>query len=291
MTAKTLALIVFDSTEAAWLLPVAASVAFNLDAHLTVLHPFSPVLYFDGFVAEPTFYSSIQSWDEEEAEKIRGMVEHQTNANGLQTEYRPQKDLYGAELFLLSSARGADLVILGSNRSPGRSPDDRGLVERLIRGVGRPVLVLDQTSKPVLPASRIIIGWSDTREFDARCARRADPGRARREDRAGDGAGPCPRGCAGSGCPRGPRLGIRPARVSGHRDRSERDGRGPGSGTGPSRTGRRCRPARDGRLRPFAALRFCHRRRHTRPAGDRRDPGAGFALILNTKRPTDEKDA
>ena len=164
MTTRTLALIVFDSNEAAWLLPMAASVAFKLDAHLTVLHPFSPVVYFDGFLADPTIYASIQSWDADEADKIRGMVEHQTSANGLQSEYRPQKDFYGAEPFLLSSARGADLVILGSNRSPGHSPDDRGLVERLIRGVGRPVLVLDTASKPVLPASKIVIGWSDTRE-------------------------------------------------------------------------------------------------------------------------------
>jgi nucleotide-binding universal stress UspA family protein len=164
MTAKTLALIVLDSTEAAWLLPMAGSVAFSLDAHLTVLHPFKSVVFYDGFMVDPTFYSSIQSWDEEEAEKIRVMVEHQISASGLRSEYRPQKDLHGAEPFLLLSARGADLVILGSNKAPGRSPDDRGLVERLIRNVGRPVLVLDKTSKPVLPAGRIVIGWSDTRE-------------------------------------------------------------------------------------------------------------------------------
>ena len=164
MTARTLALILFDSTEAAWLLPKASAVAFSLDAHLTVLHPFSPVVFFDGVMAEPTFYASIQSWDEEEAERIRQSVEHQTRANGLRSEYRPQRALYGAEVFLLSSARGADLVILGTNKAPGRSPDDRRLVERLIRGAGRPVLVLDEASEPALPASSIVIGWSDTRE-------------------------------------------------------------------------------------------------------------------------------
>ncbi|TFL16389.1 universal stress protein [Jannaschia formosa] len=164
MTARTLALIVFDSTEAAWLIPMASSVAFSLDAHLTVLHPFRPIVFASGYMAEPSYYASIRAWEEEEAEKIRELVREQTRANGLQYEYRPQKDLYGAESYLLSSARGADLILLGSNRAPGRSPDDRGLAERLIRAAGRPVLVLDEASRPALPAERIVIGWSDTRE-------------------------------------------------------------------------------------------------------------------------------
>lgn len=164
MTAKTLALIVFDSSEAEWLLPKAAGLAFSLGAHLTILHPYNPVIFADGFVAAPTFYASIQAWDEDEAEKIRVMVENQTRANGLQSEYRPQTVLYGAENFLLSSTRCADVVIVGSNRGPARSPDDRTLVERLIRSVGRPVLVLDRESEPVLPATKVVIGWSDSRE-------------------------------------------------------------------------------------------------------------------------------
>ncbi len=164
MTVKTLALIVFETTEAEWLLPKAAAVAYSLDAHLTVLHPFTPVVLYGGMFGEPTFYASLQSWELEEAEKIRKLIAHQTQAYGLKSEYRRQNGLYGAETYLLSSARSADLVILGSNKTPGRSPDDVARVERLIRGVGRPVLVLDQGSKPVLPARRIVIGWSDTRE-------------------------------------------------------------------------------------------------------------------------------
>lgn len=164
MTIRTVALIVFDSTEAAWLLPMASALAVSLDAHLTILHPYSPVVYFDEFVTEPTFFASVQAWEEEEGEKIRDLVEQQTRSNGLQSEYRPQTSLYGGEVFLLSTARSADLVLIGSNKASTRSPDDRSFVERLIRGVGRPVLVLDQAAQPILPASRIVVGWSDTRQ-------------------------------------------------------------------------------------------------------------------------------
>lgn len=176
MFAKTLALIVFHSTEAAWLLPMAASVAFSLNAHLTVLQPFSPVVFFDGIVAEPTFYASIQSWDASASEKISGLVEHHTGANSVQSVYPLQKDLYVAEPFLLSLARGADLVILGPNKAPGRSPDDRGLVERLIRRVVRPVLVLDKTSQSVLPTGQFVIGWGDTRKAMRAALTLAAPG-------------------------------------------------------------------------------------------------------------------
>lgn len=162
MTARTFALVLFDATEAAWLIEKATEVALGFDAHLTALHPFNPVVFADGMDAEPMIFSTMLEWEEKESKKIRAWFEEALRKNGLRGEYRAQGSLYGAEGFLLSGARSADVVILGT--TAGRSPDNRVLAHRIVREAGRPALVLGQDTGLGAPAQRIAVGWTDTRE-------------------------------------------------------------------------------------------------------------------------------
>ncbi|APX23650.1 MULTISPECIES: universal stress protein [Salipiger] len=164
MPIKTLALVIFDSEEAPWLIARAAAMAAALDAHFIALHPYTPMIYFDGLGADPMIYASVREWEEQESEKIRAIFDKEVKANGLLAEFRRHSALYGTEAFILSSTRAADLVVVGTNGSQTRSPDDCNLLERMIRNLGRPVLVLTPEAALEGGAERIVMGWSDTRE-------------------------------------------------------------------------------------------------------------------------------
>jgi nucleotide-binding universal stress UspA family protein len=164
MTAKTLCLVLFDSGEADWLVPQAAALARGLDAHLTALHSFRPMIHTGTMGADPIVFSSMLEWEEQEAERIRRLFEETCRREDIRGDYRAQEGFYGAEAFLCSAARGAEVVIFGTNAGENRSPDDRTMVHRLIRELGRPVLVMPGDRALERPAARVVIGWTDTRE-------------------------------------------------------------------------------------------------------------------------------
>ncbi|WP_171060881.1 universal stress protein [Poseidonocella sp. HB161398] len=164
MTIRTISLIAFDAAEAPWLIARTCALAQGFGAHLTVLHAYAPVVFFDEFGSNAAVYATVRQWEEEESDKIRAIYEERVAACGLLSEFRRHSDLFGAERFLLSASRGADLVVVGTNGSPHRTPDDRTVTERIIRNLGRPVLVLGPDSAIEGPAQSALIGWSDTRE-------------------------------------------------------------------------------------------------------------------------------
>lgn len=164
MTIKTIALIIFDSSEAEWLITKGFTLAKALDAHVIGLHGYSSVVFFDGIAGEPMVYATLQDWERDESDKIRDMFNDQAHKNDIRAEFRRQQVLYGSEDFLLSGARGSDLVVIGSHSAGARSIDDRAMVERLIRNLGRPVLVVSPEADLTFPFNNIAIGWSETRE-------------------------------------------------------------------------------------------------------------------------------
>lgn len=140
MAVGTLAVVLFDATEAVWLVERAAEVALAFDAHLIALHPFSPVIWADGMGGEMVYFATMLDWEERESAQIRARFDEVLRRNGLRGEYRAQSDLYGAEPFVVGGVRGADVVILGATEN--RSPDGRLIAQRVVRESGRPALIL-----------------------------------------------------------------------------------------------------------------------------------------------------
>lgn len=162
MAVGTLAVVLFDATEAVWLVERAAEVALAFDAHLIALHPFSPVIWADGMGGEMVYFATMLDWEERESAQIRARFDEVLRRNGLRGEYRAQSDLYGAEPFVVGGVRGADVVILGATEN--RSPDGRLIAQRVVRESGRPALILGRQARMQAPAQRAVIGWTDTRE-------------------------------------------------------------------------------------------------------------------------------
>jgi nucleotide-binding universal stress UspA family protein len=161
---KTIAVIIFDAAEAEWLVEKSVELALSFDAHLIGLHFYAPPTVYVGMSAAPMAITSIQDWQREETEKIRSTFDELARKNDVRAEFRGQAVSYGSETFLLNGARGADLVVVGMNAESPRTPDDRAVVERLIRNLGRPVLVIPAQAQVEAPFDRIAIGWSETRE-------------------------------------------------------------------------------------------------------------------------------
>ncbi|WP_417728778.1 universal stress protein [Roseovarius sp.] len=164
MPVKTIALVIFDSAEAEWLINKGCSLAQSLDAHVIGLHSFSRFVFYEGMGEAPMISETIQNWEKEESDKINALFDEMARKNGLRAEFRRQDALYGNEAFLLAGARGADLVVMGSNGSGTRAPDDQSMAERLIRNLGRPVLVVSPESDTSASFDTITIAWSETRE-------------------------------------------------------------------------------------------------------------------------------
>lgn len=164
MPARTLCLILFDTADTDWLLPATAALATTLDAHVIGVHPYAPLVFYGGIDREPMVYPTMMTWEEEESAKLRAAFDHVARINALPAEYRRQAVTYGAEAFILGTARAADLVVMRGRGRKHDSPDERALVERLIRQVGRPVLILTEDARLLAPAQKIVIAWSNTRE-------------------------------------------------------------------------------------------------------------------------------
>ncbi|MGO4910364.1 universal stress protein [Pseudorhodobacter sp. W20_MBD10_FR17] len=152
------------SSEAEWLINKVITIATALDAHVTGLHAHSSVVFLDGIANLPMVYSTLQEWGRNESDKIRDLFGEQMRKNGISAEFRRQEILYDSEDFLLSSARGSDLGMIGGHGSGTRSPDDRAMVDRLIRNIGCPVLVVSPESALNATFQNITVGWSETCE-------------------------------------------------------------------------------------------------------------------------------
>lgn len=162
MGVRTCAVVLFDTAEGGWLIDRAAEMAVGFDAHLIGLHPFSPVVWADGLGADAVVYAAMVEREAKETAALRAAFDEALRRNGLQGEFRAQGDLTGAEPFLVSGGRGADVVILGTTAE--RTADARILAQRVVRESGRPAVILGRESRFRAPAKRIVAGWTDTRE-------------------------------------------------------------------------------------------------------------------------------
>lgn len=167
MPIRTIALALFTGTEAEWLIPAAATLCRGLGAHLTGVHPSETLMpYYGGPmgympVAEPM----LLDWQVAEGEAISKIFDQKLRGETFAAEYRGQQaGALGADVFLLETARAADLILMGRTDHKEMRSEDIRLQERVIRDSGRPVLLLPKGKEMEGQVSRALIGWSGTRE-------------------------------------------------------------------------------------------------------------------------------
>ena len=164
MSIKTLALPMFSSPEADWLATAGCELARALDAHIIGVHPSEPVMVYS-MGLEPVILPAYEDWQRKTAVGIEEAFEKAARLSGVASEYRSQSSVpSGAETYLLSSLRGADLVVMAPEQIEVDTPSAKRLRAQVIRQSGRPVLLQPKGAPLAGLAKRVLIGWSDTRE-------------------------------------------------------------------------------------------------------------------------------
>ena len=165
MTTKTLAVILFTRAEAEWLAPAACELARGLDAHLIGVVPVLPFFVHDAAGFDPVVIPTIAKWQTEETDAIRALFDEAVRRADVRGEFRAQERVAApTEEFALAATRAADVIVMAPKGDGGSSePTDR-LRAPIIRLSGRPVLIMPRDAALTAAPSRLLIGWSDTRE-------------------------------------------------------------------------------------------------------------------------------
>jgi len=168
---KDLLVILDNSTACATRLDVAVHVASRFGAHLTGLFvtpsPNIPALAGSEFPAHARTVAERmevqrQAW-REAVLAAQQLFRSRTDRAGITTEWRERAGDV-AEIASLH-ARYGDLVIVGQmDPAPSAVHSGRALPERLLLGVGRPVLVVPYAGVFTTVGERVLVAWNASRE-------------------------------------------------------------------------------------------------------------------------------
>lgn len=203
MAIKTIVVTLTTAQDAEWLVPAACAVANAYGAHLIGVHPVEanlPYVTMDGMMSDlsgPMFYE----WQIAETAAIKATFERLTRVEDFVAEWRTQDvDTNGADEYVTSIARNADLVMIGQPDTGGNRRDQTALYEHIIRRTGRPVLMVPNGYVIEKIGQHFLLGWSDTGEaaravHDAMTLSQTDPqmdilfvGKDSKDDAAGPSA-------------------------------------------------------------------------------------------------------
>lgn len=165
MAIKSLLACLMDPETAGAVLGCAVPLARAHDAHLTGLHARDPILVYPGVANHipPEVHEALRASQQARSDAIRAVFDQHTHAEDIVSEWRllrtgtsPEGDR------IIESARVADLVIMPNATAV---PDQSTQVQaRVIRESGRPVLLVPPDGAAAEVGSRVVLGWSDTRE-------------------------------------------------------------------------------------------------------------------------------
>jgi nucleotide-binding universal stress UspA family protein len=147
-------------------LDVAATLAKEFDAHLSVLYVIPETLrsvHMQAGYAPAKFIMEFDELEQNRAKATKAFVENYMAGTALKWDWREQQGLLARTVAL--NARYADLAILGQAEPP-KTPGDEAaaLPADVALTAGRPVLIVPYVgvSKPL--GSHVLVGWNASRE-------------------------------------------------------------------------------------------------------------------------------
>jgi nucleotide-binding universal stress UspA family protein len=175
MTYKTI-LVCLNSIQAVPQLTSAArDLGAKFGAHVRALYVIPGVEVYSGaaMVGGFQFYDEIRRYYEKHQAEVKNSFSEAMRKDGLNFDFEivDAASPDSASDFMLHS-RTADLVVVSPQANqnfPGVEPD---FVERMVIGVGRPLLILPKDKKAVAFNDEVLLAWNDSREsaraaFDA----------------------------------------------------------------------------------------------------------------------------
>jgi nucleotide-binding universal stress UspA family protein len=167
MSYRTITVSIKSLQNAERLCKFAAMVARKFNAHLIGVHTVGTMDVYTDLMAATTVPQMTAFHEDQKrvSTQIKEIFENVTRAEDFVSEWREVDLAYeNSEGGVLPDWLSADLVIIGQSNPKNDRPDQRSLVERAVRGSGRPVLVMPYMGEFEDVGTNILLGWSGTRE-------------------------------------------------------------------------------------------------------------------------------
>lgn len=164
MIPKTVLATLTDEAGAPTLCRTAAALALGWDAHLIGLHVTERFTLYPSYRVElpKSVYLRIETQQKALADLLKAAFSDTTDEMMAKAEWRLLSDDGGLSADrVIESARAADLVLMGAAEGEGDTPQQRYLQEAVIRGSGRPLLVVPAAAE-ITGLERAVVGWRDT---------------------------------------------------------------------------------------------------------------------------------
>ncbi len=167
MTIRTILVCLTSAKNAPDLLQAASVIARRDNAHVVGLHTLESIVLYPG-IAMYIPQETIEDFGKNqvrEAKKIEKLFRDSMDKESFASEWRLMKaDSVTASDRMIESARAADLVIMSQDGSGEQRFDHREAIEKVIKGSGRPVLMIPTGYNTDVIGDNILLGWSGTRE-------------------------------------------------------------------------------------------------------------------------------
>lgn len=167
MATRTILACLTTKVHASAIMRAAVPLARRHDAHLIGLHTLEEMEVYPGIAMHitPEIRQGFIAGQQEEAADIKAVFDDHTRGEDFVTEYRVvQAQSRTASDRMIESARAADLVFMAHENRDVDRYDLRHAHRAVIQGSGRPVIVVPDAYDGPLIGSKIVLGWSDTRE-------------------------------------------------------------------------------------------------------------------------------
>ncbi|MEL6549036.1 MAG: universal stress protein [Pseudomonadota bacterium] len=167
MTIKTLHVCLTTRDDTPALLRAAVPLARQHGAHLVGVHVLDPLDIYPGasVYITPEMMSALQADRQKEADAIKDLFNAAIATEDFVSEFRMlTAGARATSTHLVESARAADLVLIAQGDRASDRRDPRHAQSAVIRQSGRPVIVVPTGFDKDSIGSRILIGWSNTRE-------------------------------------------------------------------------------------------------------------------------------
>lgn len=167
MSIRTILACLLDRESAASVLDFAVPFARQHNAHLIGLHTIEALIVYPGIAMHvpDTAFVRFSESQTEESEAIRGIFEARTRSEDFVSEWRLLKaETSSAADRMIESAHAADLVVMPAQMTSTARSDQANAQARVIQRGGRPVIVVPSEFSGEMSLSRIVLGWSNTRE-------------------------------------------------------------------------------------------------------------------------------
>lgn len=175
MPCKTILVYLNDIARSERLLGVAATLAQKNKAHLiglAVVPPYVITPAFDPTSVSTTIDAHRVAYQAEIA-KLKAMFNEAGRRQELSCEWQEADAQFGtAAALVLEYARSADLIVMSQDNASWSYSTFLEASDRIVMEAGRPVLVVPNSGRAVMPAKRALIAWNGRREaaraaFDA----------------------------------------------------------------------------------------------------------------------------